>query len=872
MEPKFPSARHETMTDGTITAGIGLTFGTAVEFAERPIRIGPYRIVGMLGKGGMGIVYLAEQLEPVRREVALKVLPTSGHSDLVISRFNTERQALAVMDHPNITKVFDAGITENGWPYFVMERVSGVPLGKYVQENLLSIEERLTLFIQVCRAIQHAHQKGIIHRDIKPSNILVTTVDGAALCKVIDFGIAKATQGNESASVTTTGIVVGTPAYMSPEQALGSSLDIDTRADIYSLGVVLYELLAGLLPFETSSTRGLLAHHAGTDPVTPSSRVRSLTPETQQQLAAQCRTDVSGLRRLLEGDLDWITLKALEKERERRYQTAAELAADIERHLSHRPVSARPPSRAYLVRKFVRRHRVGVAFAATTALLVIGGAAAIAAQARRISRARTIAVQRQTQAEELISFMLGDLRTRLSATGGLETLEKVGKAAQDYFAAVPEKDLSDPELFRRSQALRQLGEVRVDQGDFAAAMPLFRQSLSLVTALARRDAQNSEWQLGLGASHFWVGFIHWRRNELDSALTEFAAYQNITRELVARAPDSLRFYNELGQANSNIGSVKESKGDLKGALAAFLDANRAKEYAAQHDTTKLDWQLDLANSYNAAGVVQRKLGDYAGAESSHRSELALKQRLVERDPPNQTYKLRLASAYSFVAELSLALGKIDEATRAANASRDLYAALAAADTTNPDKRRFLGIAHRIAGTIALERGSSAEALSEATASRALLDPQLTKTPNNAVWQMALARTLVLSSYAHAAVGDGRGAEVDARRAISIVEPTLAKRPGDQNARLALTDAYVALGDAAQRANPPEARRAWSSAIALADSTARATGVAELRVLDAMALASAGRLDDARPIAKTLETQGYRRPRWLAQMRAQGVLQ
>ena len=860
------------MRDGAIATDNGLSVGTPVELAERPIRLGPYRIVGTLGKGGMGIVYLAEQLEPVRREVALKVLLSAGDSDLVVARFNAERQALAVMDHPNITKVFDAGITENGWPYFVMECVTGVPLGKYVQDNQLPIPERLALFVQVCRAIQHAHQKGIIHRDIKPSNILVTTVDGAAVCKVIDFGIAKATQG-DGRDVTATGMVVGTPAYMSPEQALGSSLDIDTRADIYSLGVVLYELLAGILPFEVSlSTRGLLAHHAGSDPVTPSSRVASLTPETQQQLAAQCRTDAQGLRRLLEGDLDWITLKALEKERERRYQTATELAADIERYLTDRPVSARPPSRAYLMRKFVRRHRVGVAFATTTALLIIGGAAAIAVQARRISRARTIAVQRQTQAEELISFMLGDLRTRLSATGGLETLEKVGKAAQDYFEAVPERDLSDAELFRRSQALRQLGEVRVDQGDFVAAMPLFRQSLSLVTALAARGSSNSEWQLGLGASHFWVGFIHWRRNDLDSALTEFTAYQNITNDLVASAPDSLRFRNELGQASSNIGSLKESKGDLAGALAAFLDAIRAKEYAAQRDTTKLDWQMDLANSYNSAGVVQRKLGAYTDAEASHRAELALKQRLVDRDPPNQTYKLRLASAYSFVAELSMALGKIEEATRAGDTSRDLYAALVAADTTNPDRRRFLGIAQRIVGTIALERGSTADALAAAAASRALLDPQLTKTPNNAVWQSALARTLILSSYANTAAGRAREAEADARRAVSLVEPVLAKRPADQAARLALTDAYVALGDADQRANAPDAaRRAWTDAIAVADSASRATGIAELRVLNAIALASAGRVDDAGPIAKTLQTQGYRRPRWVQRMRAQGVL-
>jgi serine/threonine-protein kinase len=636
--------------------------------------------------------------------------------------------------------------------------------------------------------------------------------------------------------------------------------------------VVLYELLAGILPFETSlPVMRIMAHHIGVDFVAPSARVAALEPETRARLAAQCGTDANSFVRALAGDLDWITLKALEKERDRRYQTATELAADIERYLSDRPVSASPPGRIYLTRKFIRRHRLGVAFAATTALLIIGGAAAIAAQARRVSRARAVAVQRQAQAEELIGFMLGDLQTRLSAIGGLDVLEKVGKAAQDYFEAVPEGDLSDQERFRRSQALRQIGQVHVEQGDFGGAMPLFRQSLSLVSALAARDSSNSEWQLGLGASHFWVGFIHWRQNDLDSALAQFTPYLAITKSLVARAPDSVRFHSELGQANSNIGSVKESKGDLTGALAAFRDAIRAEEDAVRRDSTKLDWQMDLADGYNSAGVVQRKLGDYSGAHASHRAELALKQRLVVRDPPNQLYKLRLATAYSFLAELDMALGRIDDATREANASRDLYTALASADTSSPDKRRFLATAHRIAGTIALEGGNAAQALSAATASRALLDPQLSKTPDNAVWQIALARTMTLSSYALTAAGRARDADAHARRAISIVELVMAKRPGDQSGRLALTDAHLAAGDAAQRmGDTTAARRAWAGALAVSDSATRATGIAELRVLNATALVSLGRLGDARPIVRTLEQQGYRRPRWLARMRAVGL--
>jgi serine/threonine protein kinase len=329
--------------------------------------IGRYKLVSVLGEGGMGIVYLAEQERPIRRQVALKIVKPGMDTREVIARFEAERQALALLDHPSIAHVYSAGTTEAGRPYFAMEFVSGVPITEHCDRHKLTIEERLGLFLQVCDAIQHAHQKGIIHRDIKPSNILVFLRDDQAVVKIIDFGIAKAlTQPlTERTLYTEQGRFVGTPEYMSPEQAEMTAQGVDTRTDVYSLGVVLYELLAGVLPFDPDTLREGGAEHIRRvireeDPKTPSTRLRSVSGETSTKLAQQRRTDVRALGRRLHGDLDWITLKAMAKEPHRRYATAHALAEDIQRHLHHEPVTARSPTTMYRLRKFVRRNRAQV--------------------------------------------------------------------------------------------------------------------------------------------------------------------------------------------------------------------------------------------------------------------------------------------------------------------------------------------------------------------------------------------------------------------------------------------------------------------------------------------------------------------------------
>ena len=390
--------------------------------AEKPgSRIGHYKLLQQIGEGGCGVVYMAEQERPVRRRVALKIIKLGMDTKAVVARFEAERQALALMDHPNIARIYDAGVTGPplsspgqgspfstihsalstyyGRPYFVMELVRGVKITDYCDQNRLSTQQRLDLFIQVCRAIQHAHQKGIIHRDIKPSNILVTVNDGVRVPKVIDFGIAKATQGRLTDQTLFTAFeqFIGTPAYMSPEQAAMTSLDIDTRSDIYSLGVLLYELLTGQTPFDTkellaAGLDGMRRTICEKEPLRPSTRLRQTALATPGSPLAPRPSPLAS-------DLDWIVMKCLEKERTRRYETASGLARDIERNLHHEPVAARPPSRLYEFQKTVRRHWIG--FCATTAVVtaLALGAAVSAWQALRASRQAGLAEAGRREAQ-----------------------------------------------------------------------------------------------------------------------------------------------------------------------------------------------------------------------------------------------------------------------------------------------------------------------------------------------------------------------------------------------------------------------------------------------------------------------------------------
>jgi serine/threonine protein kinase len=661
-------------------------------------RIGRYKLLQKLGEGGCGVVYMAEQEEPVHRRVALKIIKLGMDTKAVIARFEAERQALALMDHPNIAHVLDAGATDTGRPFFVMELVRGVPITKYCDEANLSTRARLGLFSQVCHAIQHAHQKGIIHRDVKPSNILVTLHDGEPVPKVIDFGIAKATQGRLTDQTLFTAFeqFIGTPAYMSPEQAEMSGLDIDTRSDIYSLGVLLYELLTGRPPFDPKT---FLA--AGLDemrrmirevePPRPSTRLTTLTDFDRATIARLRGAAPTQLRTQLSGDLDWIVMKALEKNRTRRYESASAFAADIQRHLNNEPVIARPPSTGYLVQKLVRRHKLGFAAAgAIAAALVLGLAFSTWSFFReKAARERAVAAEREQASlrEQAESARRNEAGQRRQAEANEQKAKAEALRSEQAFKFVSSmlrgvgpsaaagrdtallRDILDRTLQRLEHELADkpdvdaklrliVGSVYADIGDMAQAERMITESLERTVKLHGRDSYDAGGPLcALAAIRVSQG----RGVEAEQLAREAAAI--LAREREPTADDQTGAAAALALAQFAQGKLNEAEAGLRTALG-FAHHNPDAENSGISEL-----QLLLAE-------VLRRQGRLGEAEELIRSSVALQRSRFGPDHPV------VATSMGVLATVLASQHKLAEAE---TMSRDAIAAM----------KRYYGADHRM---------------------------------------------------------------------------------------------------------------------------------------------------------------------------------
>jgi eukaryotic-like serine/threonine-protein kinase len=616
--------------------------------------IGPYHLLQKIGEGGMGEVWVAEQQKPIHRRVALKLIKAGMDTHQVIARFESERQALAMMDHPAIAKVFEAGETDDGRPYFVMEHVQGIPITAYCDQNRLTTLERLELFRQVCEGVQHAHQKAIIHRDLKPSNILVAIQDGKAVPKIIDFGVAKATAHSltERTMYTELGMMVGTPEYMSPEQAEMSGQNVDTRTDVYSLGAILYELLVGALPFDPKELRQagfdeIRRRIREVDPPRPSTRLSTMGEASTTQ-AQNRRTERPALIRELRGDLDWITMKALEKDRTRRYGSPSELAADIDRYLQHQPIIARPPSTVYKARKFVRRHRVGVGVAATLATLLVAFSITTALQARRIARERDRANQEAETSKQVSDFMVNLFRVsdpseaRGNSITAREILDKGAEKIETGLAGQPlvQTRMMDAMgqvylnlgLFGRAeQLLKKAIEVRKKDGGedqppvadgllnlawlylmqrrTADAEPLVRQSLQILEA--KRPGETWE----MSRAFLMLGIMHRDRSEFKPAHEYLDRALAICEKLFPPDDERVSYpLYHLGWLHKQSAEFGEAEKYLERSLAIM-----EKKLGPEHPS--VIWGL------NDLAVVADNKGDYAKAKSLYDRALAVGEKV-----------------------------------------------------------------------------------------------------------------------------------------------------------------------------------------------------------------------------------------------------
>jgi serine/threonine protein kinase/Tfp pilus assembly protein PilF len=686
---------------------------------------GRYTLVEKLGEGGMGEVWVAQQTEPVKRTVALKLIKTGMDSKAVLGRFEQERQALALMDHPNIARVLDGGLTPTGQPFFVMELVNGLPLTRFCDEARLTPPARLELFVPICQAVQHAHQKGIVHRDLKPANILVTLIDGRPVPRVIDFGVAKATAGKltDDSLSTQFGAVVGTLEYMAPEQAGFAGADIDTRADIYSLGVILYELLTGLRPLDARRLKQvawteMIRILREEEPSRPSTRLS--TEESLASLAALRQTEPKRLLALLRGELDWVVMKCLEKQRDRRYETANGLARDLQRYLADEPVEARPPSARYRLGKFLRRNKGPVLAASLVLLALVGGivgttSGMIRARQRRLeaeearqreaARAEGERRAKKREAEQRAKAEKARDRTRQaldamtsSVTGdSLTTQMEISDEQKKFLSEVlayykefaGEKADDEQSRFRTAQAAYRVGIIEYRLGRKTEAAAALRLARDGHEKLAADFPRVPAYRAGLARGHNDLGIMLHALGKGPEAEQQSRLAVAIWEKLVARFPRVPEYLQGLARSHFNLGYVLQDRGKLRKAEQHYRRALALQKKLPARAPVVAEYLRELANSHNSLGVVLDRLWDRGEAEQQYRWALDVFGKLVARFPTVPEYRQGLADSHNNLGLLLYALRRLSSAEQQYRLALSLREKLAADFPAAPRYRQEL---------------------------------------------------------------------------------------------------------------------------------------------------------------------------------------
>ncbi len=772
---------------------------------------GKYKLTEPLGEGGMGTVYLARQSEPVRRFVAVKLIKTGLDSKAVLARFEAERQALAMMDHPNIARVLDAGATADGRPYFVMELVPGTPITTYCDAHRLTTRQRLELFVPVCKAIQHAHQKGVIHRDIKPSNVLVTTIDDRPVPKVIDFGIAKATGQplTDSTLETNVGALVGTPEYMSPEQASLDRVDIDTRSDVYALGVLLYELLTGSTPVDRKSLGQaaileVLRIVREVEPPRPSDRLSAA--DGLPSIAANRTAEPKSLCRLMRGELDWVALKALEKDRARRYDTVNALARDIERYLADEVVEARPPTAGYRLLKLVRRNKGRAAAAALVLAALVAGLGGTTWGLIRAKAEATRATTAEEHAVEQAKFAEKERDNALVANDRARTA--LGSFTDELMQnlLVSKASLTEPEKAVLKNALKQWEVFASAEGD------------TLDAREARGGALNR------------VAFVQAKLGLTAEAVKNYRAAIAVREQLVAEAPGTPLYRLHLASSHNNLGLLLVGSGDRAGAEQAHRAGLSLDEKLMADYPGVPKYRLNLASSHNNLGLLLVSNGDREGAERGYRAAIVLLEQLVAEAPGTLEYGSILAASHNNLGSLLSDGGDRAGAERAFRAAIVLHERLVAEAPGTPQYRDYLANHYNNLGYLLNDGGDRAGAEQEHRAALALREKLAADAPGVPVYRSSLASSQQSLGLLLSDCGDRAGAERAYRAALALQEKLAVDAPGVPEYRSNLAASYNNLGNLLSTGvDRAGAEKAYLAALALWERLAAdAPGVPEYR--------------------------------------------